>query len=112
VVNVFGRLGSVINTGGEKVWPEQLEIILRDYPGVIEIGITSVNDPKWGQAIVAVAVVERPIVLEELAEFAEAQLGPWAKPKHLVLADGLPRTANGKIRRRALAVVAASLLEL
>jgi len=112
VVNVFGRLGSVINTGGEKVWPEQLEVLLRDYPGVIEIGITSVDDAKWGQAIVAVVVVERPIILEELSAFAEAQLGPWAKPKHLVLVDGLPRTANGKIRRRALADVAASLLEL
>ena len=112
VVKVFGRLGSVINTGGEKVWPEQLENILRDFPGIIEIGITSVDDAQWGQAIVAVAVADRPIVLEELAEFADAHVGPWAKPKHFVLAEGLPRTANGKIRRRALADLASTALEL
>jgi o-succinylbenzoate---CoA ligase len=110
VVEVFGRLGSVITTGGEKVWPEQLELALQAFPGISQIGLCGIEDEKWGQAIVAIVVTTHPILLEELADYAESQAGPWAKPKHLVVVDGLPRTSNGKLRRAALAEIARAAL--
>ncbi len=106
VVKVFGRIGSVITTGGEKVWPEQLEQVLRAHPFIHEVGITSVPDSKWGQAIVAVVRSSAPLNLEELSALCEAKIGPWAKPKYLLAVPELPKTANGKLQRARLAEIA------
>lgn len=106
VVKVFGRIGSVITTGGEKVWPEQLEQVLRTHPLVQEVGITSISDPKWGQAIVAVVKSAAPINLEELCAIAESKIGPWGKPKYLLTVTELPKTPNGKLQRSGLAELA------
>ncbi len=109
-VQVFGRMGSVITTGGEKVWPEQLEQALRTHPGVAEIAITSVEDLEWGEAVVAVVVSDGPLTLDELGASAQSQIGPWAKPKFLLKVEEIPRTSNGKIRRSTLATLAQQML--
>ena len=111
VVRVFGRIGSVINTGGEKVWPEQLEAILGQHKSVSEVAVTSLEDPIWGEAIVAVVVSDQEVALESLSELAETQIGPWAKPKHLLITKSLPRTTNGKLQRNVLAAMAKGRLD-
>ena len=97
-----GRLGFVINTGGEKLWPEELEIVLTCVAGVRDVAVTGVEDSEWGQRIVALVVNDGTIVDEQLRAVAEEGIGPWAKPKEIRYVAAIPRTSNGKIRRSAL----------
>ncbi|HEX3542124.1 MAG TPA: fatty acid--CoA ligase family protein [Acidimicrobiales bacterium] len=104
-LHVNGRLSDLIISGGENVWPATVEAALRDHPGVKEVAVAGRPDPEWGERVVAwVVPVDRgaPPTLDELRGAVKARLGPWAAPRQLVLADGLPKTAIGKIRRDAL----------
>lgn len=101
-LSVFGRLQYVITTGGEKVWPEDLESVLQTVPGVRDVAVTGVEDVQWGERIVALVVSDRPDLDEELRSVAEERIGPWAKPKEIRYVVALPRTDNGKLQRHAL----------
>jgi O-succinylbenzoic acid--CoA ligase len=103
VVRVRGRLDYVINTGGEKVWPDDLEAVISSVSGVRDVAITSVDDQAWGQRIVALVVSNVPLDQEILSAAAE-RIGPWAKPKEIRYVESIPRTLNGKIRRDKLSV--------
>ncbi len=100
-VRVQGRLQFVISTGGEKVWPEDLEKIFAAVDGLNDVAITGVDDPEWGQRVVALVVSARSVD-EELRARAIEHLGPWAVPKEIRYVTAIPRTSNGKIRRSAL----------
>ncbi|NNN03805.1 MAG: AMP-binding protein [Acidimicrobiaceae bacterium] len=97
-LHVLGRVGYVINTGGEKVWPEALEALLAGVDGVLDCAVVGVPDPEWGERIEAVVVARRPLD-DALRERAEEYLGPWSKPKGVTYVDAVPRTANGKVDR-------------
>jgi len=100
---VSGRVGEVITTGAEKVWPDAVERILMAHPGVAEVAVWKRPDPEWGERVVAwVVPAEGGPSLDELRLMVTDAMAPWAAPKELVLVDDLPRTAAGKIRRRAL----------
>jgi O-succinylbenzoic acid--CoA ligase len=101
-VSVRGRLGFVINTGGEKLWPEELEAVLGRLPGVHDVAVTGVDDPKWGQRVVVLVVADGTNLEGTIAIAAQEAIGPWAKPKEVRYVVAIPRTANGKIRRREL----------
>jgi fatty-acyl-CoA synthase len=96
---VHGRLGFVINTGGEKVWVEDLESALARVPGVRDIAVTSTEDPEWGARVIALVVTDGEHIDDELREAALHAIGPWAKPKEIRYVAALPRTSNGKLRR-------------
>jgi O-succinylbenzoic acid--CoA ligase len=104
-LHVVGRIDDLINTGGERVWPDQVEAALRDHPGVRDVAAGGRLDPEWGQHV-AVWVVPAdpadPPSLEELRAFAARTLPRYAAPRELTLADRLPRTLSGKLRRAAL----------
>ncbi len=104
-LEIFGRLGYVITTGGEKVWPEDLELHLSTIEGVRDVAVVGEDDPEWGQRVVAVVVSETPLsdLVERCRDIAEERIGPWAKPKRVLTMSDIPRTANGKIRRDELA---------
>ncbi|MDE3043740.1 MAG: AMP-binding protein [Acidobacteriota bacterium] len=102
-VRVFGRLGSLINTGGEKLWPESLEAVLSNVEGVLDVAVTGVDDEQWGQRVVALVVANAPSLDRQLRAVAEERIGPWAKPKEIRYVTAIPRTSNGKIRRGELA---------
>ncbi len=104
-VTVFGRQGDMIVTGGENVWPEAVEAVLRRLPGVAEVAVAGRPDPEWGQRVEAWIVPadpSTPPALDALRAAVAAELAPWAAPRRLHLGDALPRTALGKVRRDAL----------
>jgi o-succinylbenzoate---CoA ligase len=102
-VVVEGRMGDVIVTGGEKVWPEPVEAVLRDVPGVADVAVVGAPDDEWGERVVAHVVVDgTPPTLDALRDAIKRVLPAWCAPKELVLRDSIPRTAIGKVRRASI----------
>jgi len=106
-VRVFGRLQYVVTTGGEKVWPDDLEAVVSLVDGVDDVAVIGVDDVEWGQRIVAFVVADEPSarLFEMIEEIASERIGPWAKPKEIRTVDAVPRTDNGKVRRDVLAAM-------
>ena len=104
-LHVHGRLDDLIVTGGENVWPGDVEAALRSHPAVTDCAVFGRPDPSWGQRVVA-AVVPRdravPPTLEELRDHVGALLGRHQAPRELLLVESLPRTALGKLQRGGL----------
>jgi acyl-CoA synthetase (AMP-forming)/AMP-acid ligase II len=96
-------VADVINTGGEKVWPADVERVLSGHPRVAEVAVWRRADPEWGERVVAYVVAAgAPPTLDELRDHVTAQLPPWAAPKELVVLETLPRSPSGKVVRRDL----------
>jgi o-succinylbenzoate---CoA ligase len=104
-ITVHGRRGDLIITGGENVWPEPVEAVLRTHPDVADAAVTSIDDDEWGQSVVAVVVPVDPAsppTLAALRDHVTGTLPAFQAPKRLVLATSLPRTTLGKLRRADL----------
>jgi O-succinylbenzoic acid--CoA ligase len=104
-LEVHGRKGDLIITGGEKVWPTAVERALRTHPGVADAAVVGRPDPEWGQRVVAVIVpadATAPPALAELRAHVKQRLAPYAAPSMLELVEALPRGASGKVRRAEL----------
>ncbi|GLZ13679.1 acyl-CoA synthetase [Actinomadura sp. NBRC 104425] len=97
-ITLLGRGSLVINTGGEKVYPEEVEVALKDHPDVYDAVVVGVPDERFGQRVAAV-VAPRPgasPTLEELAEHCRGRLAGYKLPRSLTLVDEVRRTAVGK----------------
>ena len=104
----IGRGSTCINTGGEKVYPEEVEEVLKHHAGVRDAVVLGVPDERFGEAVVA--VVEGDVDGEALIRHAKAHLAAYKAPKRIVLVDSIGRAPNGKVdhpRLRAVAVAAA-----
>jgi long-chain acyl-CoA synthetase len=95
-----GRRDDLIITGGVNVYPAEVEAVLAEAPGVVEAAVFGLADETWGQSVCAAVV--GPVTERELRAYVSAQLAPYKRPKAYFLVDDLPRTATGKLRRRAL----------
>ena len=101
---IRGRLREVINSGGFKVFPGDVEASLARHPAVIECAVFGVEDAKWGEAVNA-AVVLQPgaiIAAEELIAWVKAELGSVKAPKRVWFVEHLERNAAGKVSRAAV----------
>src|SRR6266511_3056620 len=104
-LEVLGRRDDLVITGGVSVHPAEVEAVLVRHPGVADVAVGSAPDPEWGQRLVAYVVpLDRllPPTLADLRGFARERLAAAKAPRELVLVDGLPRTASGKLLRRRL----------
>jgi acyl-CoA synthetase (AMP-forming)/AMP-acid ligase II len=104
-LTVHGRLQDVIRSGGEKVWPEEVERALRDHPKVADVAVTGGPDPEWGQHVAAYVVPADPAdppSLKDLRDYAGDRIARFKAPREIHLVDEIPRTLAGKIRRRDL----------
>ena len=108
-LEVLGRLDDLVTTGGLKVAPALVEGVLVQHPAVAEAVVVGVDDPHWGQRLVAAVVPREPGAAPELAElraFVTARLAAHAAPRQLVLLRQLPLRGPGKPDRRLLQDVA------
>ena len=111
-ITVLGRGSVSINTGGEKVYPEEVESALKSNDAVFDAVVVGVPDERWGERVTAV-VQARPgaaPTLDSLAEHTRAQLASYKVPRSLVLVDEIVRSPSGKPDyrwARATAVAAA-----
>lgn len=100
---VAGRRGDLVITGGENVWPEPVEAVVRALPGVADVAVAGVPDPEWGQRVVAFVVAAgTPPSLAEVRAAVKARLPAYCAPRTLVVVTEIPRTALGKPRRAVL----------
>ncbi|MEO5679253.1 MAG: AMP-binding protein [Acidimicrobiales bacterium] len=105
LLRVQGRADDVIVTGGEKVWPEAVEAVLRHLRGVAAVAVVGRPDPEWGHAVVAliepIPGLSPPDLAAVRAAVKEA-LPPWCAPRSMQVVRALPRTPSGKVARREL----------
>jgi o-succinylbenzoate---CoA ligase len=111
-LTVTGRVGDMIVTGGEKVWPEPVERAIHSAIGVRDVAVCGVPDPAWGHAVVAVIAAdpEKTPDLASLRHWVKQLLPAYCAPKHVVVVDAIPRTALGKVRRRDVQAIAIEAL--
>ena len=98
------RVKDMIVSGGENVYPAEVENALMRHPGVIDVAVIGVPDERWGEAVKAIVVArpgERPEV-EGLIAFCHEQLAGYKCPKSVDFADTLPRNPSGKLLKREL----------
>lgn len=103
-LEVFGRRGDMIISGGENVWPAAVEKILLSDPAVAEVAVVGRPDPEWGQIVTAIVVPSGCglATLDQLRDAVKAELpAAWA-PRAIEVIDALPRTSIGKVIRAEL----------
>jgi acyl-CoA synthetase (AMP-forming)/AMP-acid ligase II len=103
-VYIRGRLREVINSGGFKIFPGDVEAVLARHPAVAECSVFGVDDEKWGEAVhAAVRLTSDGIVdASELIAFVKQELGSVKAPKTIHFVAELPRNAAGKVSRAAV----------
>ena len=97
-ITLLGRGSQCINTGGEKVFPEEVEAALKAHPHVFDAIVVGVPDERWGQAVAAV-VQPRPgatPTLDELADHCRGHVAGYKVPRHLTLVETVQRSPSGK----------------
>jgi fatty-acyl-CoA synthase len=103
-ITIVDRKKDVINTGGVLVASREVEEVLYTHPGVKEVAVIAVPDPRWVEAVTAVVVRKEGAVVnaEELITHCRQHLAPFKVPKAVRFVDDLPRNASGKILKRVL----------
>ena len=97
-VTLLGRGSNCVNTGGEKVYPEEVEMAIKSHPAVYDCLVVGVPDEKYGQAVAAVVELREgeTVELEELRNFLRQHLSGYKLPRSLTVVDQIPRNATGK----------------
>ncbi|MER2078425.1 o-succinylbenzoate--CoA ligase [Psychrobacillus psychrotolerans] len=99
---VVDRRSDLIISGGENIYPAELEQALVKHPAVVEAGVTGRQDDKWGQIPIAFVVVKELVSIEELAAFMKTQIASYKLPKEYYFIEELPRNGANKLVRREL----------
>jgi len=103
-VYVHDRVKDMIVSGGENVYPAEVESALFGHPAIADVAVIGVPDDKWGEAVTAVVVARegtRPNE-QELIELVKARKGPAHAPKHIKFVTELPMTGVGKVDKKVL----------
>jgi acyl-CoA synthetase (AMP-forming)/AMP-acid ligase II len=109
-ITLLGRGSLCINTAGEKVFPEEVEEVLKTHPSVQDAIVVGIPDDRFGQAVIAVVETETGVDFDENAVIAhvKARLARYKAPRRILVVDSLGRAANGKADYRLWAERAAS----
>ena len=97
-VTLLGRGSNCVNTGGEKVYPEEVEMAIKGHPAVYDTLVVGIPDATYGQAVAAVVELRegQTLELDELREYLRAHLSGYKLPRSLTVVDTIPRNATGK----------------
>jgi len=102
---VEGREDDMIVSGGENVFPQEIEELLAAFPGIQEVAVIGVPDAEFGQRLKAFVVAEAGLAWTEelLKDYLRDRVARYKVPRSIVFLDELPRNATGKVLRRQLA---------
>ena len=101
---VKDRIKDMIISGGENIYPAELESVLAAHPALADVAVIGVPDDQWGETVKAIVVLKPGAALtgEELIEWARSRLGGYKRPKSVDFTDSIPRNPSGKILKREL----------
>ncbi|MCD4851289.1 long-chain fatty acid--CoA ligase [Arthrobacter sp. AK01] len=101
---IVDRLKDMIITGGENVYPAEVERALMEFPGVLDVAVVGVEDAQWGESVVAVMSCRDGEVpaIEDVRAFAGDYLARYKLPKKLVLVGSVPRNGAGKLDKQSI----------
>ena len=98
------RKKDMIVSGGENIYPREVEEVLAGHPDILEAAMVAMPDPTWGESARVFVVTQpgKPMSSEEVIEFCKQNLASYKKPKRVDFVDELPRNASGKVLKRKL----------
>jgi acyl-CoA synthetase (AMP-forming)/AMP-acid ligase II len=101
---ILDRKKDMIISGGENIYPAEIEDALLNNPKVMDVGVIGYPHEKWGEAVKAIVVVKEGenLTEAELIEWCQGKIGKFKIPKAVVIADAIPRTPTGKILKTEL----------
>jgi acyl-CoA synthetase (AMP-forming)/AMP-acid ligase II len=102
-LTLSGRLKEMINRGGEKISPHEIDEVLLTHPAVGEAVCFGVPHKMWGEEVAAAVTLKGAATEADLLAFCKEQLAEFKRPKQIHITDAIPRTATGKIQRRVVA---------
>ena len=102
-LTLVGRLKELINRGGEKISPREIDEVLLAHPAVAEAVCFGVPHPTWGEEVAAAVVLREAATESDLLAYCRERLSDFKRPKQIHITDAIPRTASGKIQRRVVA---------
>jgi acyl-CoA synthetase (AMP-forming)/AMP-acid ligase II len=102
-LTLVGRIKELINRGGEKISPREIDEVLLAHPKVAEAVCFGVAHPTWGEEVAAAVVVREPVTEADLLAFCRERLADYKRPKQIHITETIPRTATGKIQRGVVA---------
>jgi acyl-CoA synthetase (AMP-forming)/AMP-acid ligase II len=101
-LSLTGRIKDIINRGGEKISPQEVEAVLLAHPAVAKAAVFGVPDRKYGEEVEAAVVLRAPVSPQELQALCRLRLAAFKVPKVIHVVPALPENALGKIIRRDL----------
>ncbi|MFE0678985.1 long-chain fatty acid--CoA ligase [Streptomyces sp. NPDC058867] len=106
---VVDRLKDMIISGGENVYPAEVEKVLATMPGVTDVAVVGVRDEKWGESVAAVITVADGVelTLEDVRHYGEGQLARYKLPRRLKVVSDVPRNGSGKLDKPVIRRIAA-----
>jgi acyl-CoA synthetase (AMP-forming)/AMP-acid ligase II len=104
-LHLVARIKELINRGGEKISPREIDEELLAHPAVAEAVPVGVPHGTWGEEVAAAVVVRAPLAEAELIDYCRSHLAEFKRPKQIFITDAIPRTATGKVQRGAVARV-------
>lgn len=112
-IQFLGRGSEVINSGGEKVYPQEVEECVADHPAVIDVGVVGTPHPRWGEAVTAVVVLGdgEQAAGEEITRFCRGKIADYKIPRRVVFVSSLNRMPSGKKEYRKIREIAVAELE-
>jgi len=102
-LTLIGRIKELINRGGEKISPLEIDSVLLEHPAVAEVATFGAPDAKYGEEVHAAVVLKGEATVEQLQEHCRSRLADFKVPKVIHITKELPRTATGKVQRRHVA---------
>lgn len=99
---VIDRRADLIISGGENIYPAEIENVLLTHPAVKEAGVCGIEDEEWGQVPIAFVVLKDQIQIDQLLAFCQKFLARYKIPKKIIITDELPRNGANKLLRRKL----------
>jgi acyl-CoA synthetase (AMP-forming)/AMP-acid ligase II len=102
-LTLVARIKELINRGGEKISPREIDEVLLAHPAVAEAVCFGVPHPTWGEEVAAAVVVKERVSDSELLAYCKERLADYKRPKQIYITETIPRTATGKIQRGVVA---------
>jgi acyl-CoA synthetase (AMP-forming)/AMP-acid ligase II len=102
-LTLLSRIKELINRGGEKISPREIDEVLLAHPAVAEAVAFGLPHRTWGEEVAAAVVLRQSASEDDLLEHCRAELAAFKVPRTIYLVDAIPRTATGKVQRRNVA---------